>query len=68
MPSQKKYGKVWKPMLRRKLFSLSPLGFKKYCKDRYQSICACVEYPWFLRDINAMKEMGRSTIHAMSKL
>lgn len=68
MPSQKRYGKVWKPMLHRKLFSLSPLGFKKYCKERYRSICACVEYPWFLRDLHAMKEMGRSTIHAMSKL
>jgi Zinc carboxypeptidase len=68
MPSQKKYEKVWKPMLHRKILSMSPLGFKKYCKDRYQSICACFEYPWFMRDLQAMKAMGRSTILAISKL
>jgi hypothetical protein len=68
MPSQKEYGKVWKPILRRRLFPASPFGFKKYCRETYGSLCACFEYPWFSRDIGAMKKMGINTVRAMSAL
>jgi hypothetical protein len=68
MPSQTRYGKNWKPMLRRKIFSFFPTGFKKYCKEKYRSICVCFEYPWFNRDIPAMRKLGASTLSAISRL
>jgi hypothetical protein len=68
MPSQKKNGKIWKPMLKRKIFSLPSAGFKKYCKENYGSICACLEFPWFGRNIADMKMLGTQTIIALSRV
>jgi len=68
MPSQEQYGKNWKIFLRKRFFAIKPHGFKLYCKQRFGSICASVEYPWFGRTVRDMKQLGIDTLNALSIL
>ena len=68
MPSQESFGKRWRTMLRKKLFAISPLGFKKYCKEEFGSTCLCLEYPWFGRTVEDMKKLGIDTLMALTKM
>lgn len=68
MPSQSYCGKAWKPTLRKKMFPIRHLGFKKYCKEKFGSTCLCVEYPWFGRTVADMKKLGIDTLNALTKI
>jgi hypothetical protein len=68
MPSQDQVGKSWKPMLRNKIFSMNPIGLKKYCHERFGSMVACLEYPWFRRGESDMRRLGFQTIAAISRM
>lgn len=68
MPSQAHNRKKWRPMLRRRLFAEVPMGFKKYCRERYGSVVACFEYPWFGRTILDMKKLGADTVVALANM
>ena len=68
MPSQKQYKKTWKVFLRKKIFSVTPHGFKKYCREKFGSICLCLEYPWRNRNIEDMKRVGIDSLMALTKL
>jgi hypothetical protein len=66
MPSQVGVGKTWKPMLRNKVFSMNPIGLKKYCRERFGSMVVCLEYPWFQRKESDMRRLGFHTVLAVS--
>jgi hypothetical protein len=68
MPSQAQVGKSWKPMLRRKLFATDAIGLKKYCRERFGALVACLEYPWFRRGESEMRCLGFQTIAAISRM
>jgi hypothetical protein len=67
MPSQKYFKKIWKPFFRKKIFSIIHHGFKKHCRDKYGSVCVCLEYPWRYRKISDMKKLGVDTLKALAK-
>lgn len=66
--SKNTFNKKWKIHLRKKVLSMEPLGFKKYCRDNFGTTCLCVEYPWYNRDITDMKLMGADSLMALTKL
>ena len=66
--SKKLFNKNWKIHLRKIFFSISPHGFKKYCRDKFGSICLCLEYPWRNRNIEDMKKMGIDSLMALTKI
>lgn len=68
IPSQERHGKRWKVFLRKKFFSMKPHGFKLYCKEKFGSVCASLEYPWFSRSIEDMRNLGVSTLLALTKI
>lgn len=68
MPPQRPFGKKWKVILRRRLFSIAPHGFKKYCRERFGSTCLCLEYPWFGRSAGDMRKLGADSLEALAKL
>lgn len=68
MPSRPHHRKKWQPMLRRHLFAEAPMGFKKYCRERYGSLVACFEYPWFGRTTCDMKKLGADTVVALLRM
>jgi hypothetical protein len=68
MPSQKAFGKKWRPMLRKRILSHKPHGFKRYCRDRFNAVVACFEYPWLNRTTLDMRKIGVDTIIALSHL
>jgi hypothetical protein len=65
MPSQRRFHKQWKPMLRRKLLSIPPQGFKEYARDTYGALTLCTEYPWHHRTTADMKQLGADTLNAL---
>ena len=66
--SKKLFNKNWEIHLRKIFFSISPHGFKKYCRDKFGSICLCLEYPWRNRNIEDMKKMGIDSLMALTKI
>lgn len=68
MPSQSYCRKTWRLALRKKIFSIRHLGFKKYCKEKFGSTCLSVEYPWFGRTVADMKKLGIDTLNALTKI
>ena len=62
------FNKNWKIHLRRKIFSVSPHGFKKYCREKFGSICLCLEFPWRDRSIEDMKRIGVDSLIALTKM
>jgi len=65
---KKQFKKRWKIHLRQKIFSLSPHGFKKYCREKFGSICLCLEFPWRDRKIADMKRIGIDSLMALTKM
>lgn len=68
MPAQKRSNKTWRPMLRKRVISFPPQGFKEYCKDKFNATVACFEYPWFDRMTSDMEKIGVDTLLALSYL
>lgn len=68
MPSQISYNKQWISMLKHKIFSIKHIGLKKYAKEKYNSKCACFEFPWFKRTTSDMEQVGLDTLKAISIL
>lgn len=68
MPSQRNFKKAWKIHLNKKMFSVPPLGLKKYCRERYNSISFVLEYPWHCRNIDDMKKLGADTIRTLAEI
>ena len=66
--SKKLFNKNWEIHLRKIFFSISPHGFKKYCRDKFGSICLCLEYPWRNRNTEDMKRMGIDSLMALTKM
>jgi len=67
MPPQDEFKKTWKVFLKKKWFAHPPHGFKRYCREEYNSLCLCVEYPWYLRGIEDMKKLGTHTLDSLSR-
>ena len=68
MPSQEHFKKTWKPFFRKKIFSIIHHGFKKYCKEKFGSICVSLEYPWHYRKVADMKRLGVDTLKVLTKI
>jgi len=68
MPPQDNFKKKWKVFLKKKWFAYPPLGFKKYCRDNFNSISLVVEYPWYLRSTTHMKRLGLLTLKSLMNL
>lgn len=68
MPSQKEFKKKWRPMLRKRIFSMEPHGLKEYCRESFSSISVCLEYPWQYRKLADMKSLGVQTLKALIKI
>lgn len=68
IPLQKRFGKTWRIALRKKLFALQLHGFKQYCKEKYKSVCAVFELPWFYRSTKDMRQLGFEIIKALTTL
>ena len=68
MPSQKHFKKTWKPFFRKKIFSIIHHGFKKHCREKFGSVCVCLEYPWRYRKIDDMKRLGVDSLKALARI
>ena len=66
--SKKLFNKNWKIHLRRKVTSVKPHGFKKYCREKFGSICLCLEFPWRDRKIEDIKRIGVDSLMALTKV
>lgn len=65
---KKQFKKRWKIHLRKKVMSVKPPGFKKYCREKFGSICLCLEFPWRDRKIADMKRIGIDSLMALTKM
>ncbi len=62
------FNKKWKIHLRRKVLAVRHHGFKKYCREKFGSICLCLEFPWRDRKIADIKRIGIDSLIALTKL
>ena len=67
-PSQASFKKRWKVFLKKGFLRQHPGGFKKYCRDNYNAVTMAVEYPWFLRTTDNMKNLGVMTLKGLINL
>ena len=68
MPPQNRFQKRWRTILDRKIFAIPHHGFKQYCRERYNSLCLCLEYPWRHRSVSHMKQLGNDTVNALQQM
>jgi len=68
MPSQERFLKRWRPLLRRGFLPHPPVGYKKYARERFNASVVCFEFPWFKRSTSDMKGLGIETIKTISLL
>lgn len=68
MPSQEKFGKSWRPMLKWGFFPDPYKGFKKYCREHFHSTVLCLEYPWSRRQPQDMRALGVATLRALCRM
>ena len=66
-PSQKRFGKRWRTLYRMFFRKTAPVGFKKYCLEKFHSICIALEFPWFRRSADDMRRIGVHTAHTLAK-
>jgi hypothetical protein len=66
-PSQKLFGKRWRTLYRMFFRKTPPVGFKKYCLEKFHSICIALEFPWFRRSVEDMRRIGVHTAHTLAK-
>jgi hypothetical protein len=66
-PSQKPYDKKWRSFLRFFIKRIPPVGFKKYCSEKFNSSSLTLEFPWFNRSVEDMKKIGVQTVTALIK-
>ncbi len=66
--SQKPYKKRWKIFLRKKMFAISPIGFKKYCREKFNSTSFVLEFPWHYRRSSDMKKLGIDALKALVEI
>lgn len=54
--------KQWKIGFRHRILARNPYGLKKYCKEKHKSTVLTLETPWFNRDVENMRYIGRSIL------
>lgn len=60
--------KNWEVGCRYKVFARKPYGLKQYCKEKHGAKVLTLEFPWYQRNIDVMRQIGSIILPSIEKI